>query len=111
MLRDVLQPENDSNDALWSELIAAKDGDRDFREAILPGLQMRDQVGIFALSKDSFTTWSKVYDPILDKFFKHSADASHKFDSDMSGVNVPELSEEKARLVLTSRVRIVRNFA
>ena len=83
-----------------------------FEQMILSGAQNIDSgIGVYAGSHDSYTTFNALFDKVIEDYHKHDVDAKHVSDMDFSKLDCPPFSEEDAKMILSTRIRVGRNLA
>ena len=82
-----------------------------FKLCILSGCQNVDSgVGVYAGSHSSYKCFSSLFDNIIEEYHGHSKTSKHVSDMDASKLNCPPLSEEKASMIISTRIRVGRNL-
>lgn len=83
-----------------------------FRQAIFSGCRNTDSsIGVYAGSHDSYRTFAALFDPIIEHYHGHSADANHRADMDASRLDCPPLPPSQSDMILSTRIRVARNLA
>jgi arginine kinase len=83
-----------------------------FKEAIFSGCKNTDSgIGVYAGSHDSYHAFAPLFDKIIETYHGHSKDAKHVSDMDFSKLNAPELPEDEASMIKSTRIRVGRNLA
>lgn len=82
-----------------------------FKTMILSGVQNTDSgIGIYAGSHDSYTTFAEIFDKIIEHYHKHGKTDKHISDMDFTKLNCPPFSEEDAKMIVSTRIRVGRNL-
>jgi hypothetical protein len=67
-----------------------------FKTCILSGCQNVDSgIGCYAGSHDSYTTFAKFFDTVIEAYHKHGKDAKHVSNMNASELNCPPLPEDE----------------
>ena len=83
-----------------------------FKQCVLSGCQNVDSgIGCYAGSMDSYTTFNKLFDPVIEKYHGHKPADKHVSNMNADELNCPPFSEEEAALVNSTRIRVGRNLA
>ena len=83
-----------------------------FKTCIFSGVKNLDSgIGAYAGSHDSYTTFKKLFDPIIEKYHGHAPDASHVSNMDASSIVNADFSPEESAMVNSTRIRVGRNLA
>ena len=78
---------------------------------ILSGCQNTDSgIGCYAGSHDSYTTFSKLFDKVIEDYHKHGKDAKHVSDMDYTKLKCPPFTAEESALIVSTRIRVGRNL-
>lgn len=79
---------------------------------ILSGVQNTDSgIGIYAGSHDTYTTFSDLFDKIIQDYHGHKKNAKHISNMDHKKLNCPPFSKEDAARIVSTRIRVGRNLA
>jgi hypothetical protein len=79
---------------------------------ILSGCQNVDSgIGVYAGSHDAYTTFNNLFEPIINEYHGHAADAKHVSNMDYTQLVCPPFSEEDSKMILSTRIRVGRNLA
>lgn len=98
--------------AIWEEYKNQSDAAGvSFRTCIFSGIKNLDSgIGVYAGSHDSYTTFRKLFDPIIEQYHGHKP--SDKHVSDMSSdLKNADFSPEDAAMINSTRIRVGRNLA
>jgi len=101
---------------LTPEVFAEYQGKKDkagvsFEQMILSGCQNTDSgIGCYAGSHDSYSTFSKLFDKVIEDYHKHGKEAKHVSDMDYTKLNCPPFTAEEAALIVSTRIRVGRNL-
>jgi hypothetical protein len=83
-----------------------------FKVCIFSGIKNQDSgIGVYAGSHDSYTTFSKLFDQVIEHYHGHGKEATHKSGMTSDGLENYELSEEDAAMIVSTRIRVGRNLA
>jgi len=83
-----------------------------FKTCIFSGCKNTDShIGAYAGSADSYTTFNKLFDKIIEDYHGHAPDAKHESDMKADGLNCPPLPEDEAAMINSTRIRVGRNLA
>ncbi len=83
-----------------------------FEQMILSGAQNVDSgIGIYAGSHDAYYTFSDIFDNVIEDYHKHPKQAKHISNMDYTQLNCPPLPAEDASMIVSTRIRVGRNFA
>ena len=98
---------------VWEEYKDLKDASGvSFKTCIFSGVKNLDSgIGAYAGSHDSYTTFRKLFDPIIEKYHGHAPDASHVSNMDASSIVNADFSPEESAMVNSTRIRVGRNLA
>ena len=61
--------------------------------------------------RNSYTTFSDLFDKIIEDYHKHAKNAKHISDMDYTKLNCPPFSEEESSHIVSTRIRVGRNLA
>eukprot|EP00356_Strombidium_inclinatum_P017184 CAMPEP_0170485964 /NCGR_PEP_ID=MMETSP0208-20121228/5103_1 /TAXON_ID=197538 /ORGANISM="Strombidium inclinatum, Strain S3" /LENGTH=91 /DNA_ID=CAMNT_0010759779 /DNA_START=753 /DNA_END=1028 /DNA_ORIENTATION=- len=79
---------------------------------ILSGSQNVDSgIGIYAGSHDAYYSFSDIFDKVIEDYHGHAKTAKHISNMDFRQLDCPPLSEEDAAMIISTRIRVGRNFA
>lgn len=82
-----------------------------FKTCILSGCQNVDSgIGCYAGSHDSYKTFDKFFDGIIESYHKHGKNANHVSNMNASELNCPPLPEDEAAMIVSTRIRVGRNL-
>jgi hypothetical protein len=97
---------------LWAKYAAAKDKyGFSFKQAIFSGCKNTDSgIGVYAGSDDSYVQFADFFDLIIEDYHKHGKKDKHNSDMDASKLNCPPFSEEEAKMIKSTRIRVGRNL-
>lgn len=83
-----------------------------FKTCVFSGIANQDSgIGLYAGSHDSYTTFNKLFDKVVQNYHKHAPDAKHVSDMTSDGIENAEFSEEDAKMIKSTRIRVGRNLA
>lgn len=83
-----------------------------FRQAIFSGCKfINSGVGVYAGSHDSYYTFSKLFDPIIEIYHQHPPQAKHTIGMDPNKLNCPPLPASYQPYILSTRIRVARNLS
>ena len=81
-----------------------------FKTCIFSGIKNLDSdIGVYAGSADSYTKFSKLFEPVVEEYHKHSPYDYHVTNMDASQLRRTEFSAEDAAMVNSTRIRVGRN--
>ena len=69
------------------------------------------KIGCYAGSMDSYSTFNKFFDKIIEDYHGLKPTDNHISDMDASGLNCPPLPEDEAAMIMSTRIRVGRNLA
>ena len=97
---------------LWAKYSNAKDKyGFSFKQAIFSGCKNTDSgIGVYAGSDDSYVQFADFFDLIIEDYHKHGKKDKHNSDMDASKLNCPPFSEEEAKMIKSTRIRVGRNL-
>ena len=82
-----------------------------FKTCIFSGIQNLDSgIGVYAGSHDAYTTFEKLFDKVVAEYHKHGKDAKHVSDMNADALENAEISEEDAKMIISTRIRVGRNL-
>ena len=98
---------------IWNEYADMSDAQGvTFKTMIFSGIKNQDSgIGLYAGSHDSYTTFNKLFDKVIEDYHGHGVDAKHVSDMSSEGLVNGEFSEEDAAMVKSTRIRVGRNLA
>jgi protein-arginine kinase len=98
---------------VWDALKDEKDAQGvSFKQAILSGCQNIDSgIGVYAGSHDSYTSFSALFDPIIEQYHGHKKGDKHVSNMDASKLVCPPFPAEDAAMIVSTRIRVGRNLA
>ena len=83
-----------------------------FEMMVLSGCQNLDSgIGIYAGSHDSYYTFNKLFDQVVEDYHKHGVNDKHVSNMDYTQLDCPPFSELEASMILSTRIRVGRNLA
>jgi hypothetical protein len=83
-----------------------------FEQMILSGSQNIDSgIGLYAGSHDSYTTFSDLFDKVIEEYHGHNKTGKHISNMDASKLKCPPFSKEDAAMIVSTRIRVGRNLA
>ena len=83
-----------------------------FKTCVFSGCMNVDSgIGCYAGSMDSYTTFNKLFDKVIEEYHGHGPSAKHVSNMNADELNCPPFSEEEAALVNSTRIRVGRNLA
>jgi len=97
---------------IWDEYKDQSDKyDVTFKTCIFSGVANFDSgIGVYAGSHDAYTKFDKLFDPIIADYHGHAKDGKHKSNMDASKLDAPPFSEEDAKFIKSTRIRVGRNL-
>jgi creatine kinase/arginine kinase len=79
---------------------------------ILSGCQNVDSgIGVYAGSHAAYTEFSNLFDPIIEHYHGHKPDDKHVSNMDYQQLKCPPFTEDDAKMILSTRIRVGRNLA
>jgi len=79
---------------------------------ILSGAQNTDSgIGVYAGSHDSYTTFNKFFDKIIEDYHGHKPSDKHVSNMDYTQLKCPPFTPEEKAMILSTRIRVGRNLA
>lgn len=83
-----------------------------FELMILSGAQNVDSgIGVYAGSHDSYYTFNKLFDKVIEEYHKHGVKDKHISNMNYKELNCPPFSDVEAGMILSTRIRVGRNLA
>lgn len=83
-----------------------------FELMVLSGCQNVDSgIGVYAGSHDSYTTFDKLFDAVIEDYHKHKKTDKHVSNMNYKELDCPPFSEVEAGMILSTRIRVGRNLA
>jgi len=97
---------------IWDEYKDKSDASGvSFKVCIFSGVKNLDSgIGLYAGSHDSYTTFSKLFDKVVQEYHGHAPDAKHTSDMKADDLQNADFSEEDAAMVVSTRIRVGRNL-
>jgi creatine kinase/arginine kinase len=97
---------------VWDQLKDARDAQGvSFKQGILSGCQNVDSgIGVYAGSHDSYSTFSALFDPIIEQYHGHRKGDVHTSDMDHTKLNCPPFAAADAAKIKSTRIRVGRNL-
>jgi len=83
-----------------------------FEQMILSGAQNVDSgIGLYAGSHDSYTTFSDLFDKVIEDYHGHKKDGKHVSNMDFTKLKCPAFPPDEAAMIVSTRIRVGRNLA
>ena len=83
-----------------------------FKTMIFSGIKNQDSgIGLYAGSHDSYTTFNKLFDKVIQEYHGHSTTDMHVSCMESEGLTNADFSEEDSAMVNSTRIRVGRNCA
>lgn len=83
-----------------------------FKVCVFSGVKNLDSgIGLYAGSHDSYKTFCKLFDKVVQEYHGHAPDALHKSDMSSEGLVNDELPEDEQAMIISTRIRVGRNLA
>ena len=80
------------------------------KSAIASGVQNADSgIGVYAGDKESYSTFSPLFDPIIEEYHSFTAQDSHKSNLNPDDLNAPN-PDPQSKYIVSTRIRVGRNF-
>jgi arginine kinase len=98
---------------IWNELKNKQDKvGFSFKSAIFSGCKNTDSgIGVYAGSHDSYHAFDSLFDKIILDYHGHKKEDKHVSDMEYKKLVTPPFSEEEAKLIKSTRIRVGRNLA
>ena len=98
---------------VWNEYNGKKDkAGVPFELMVLSGCQNIDSgIGVYAGSHDSYYTFPKLFDAVIEDYHKHGTGDKHVSNMNYKELDCPPFSEAEAGMILSTRIRVGRNLA
>ena len=82
-----------------------------FKTCVFSGCKNTDShIGAYAGSMDSYTTFNKLFDKIIEDYHGHKPSDKHVSDMDASSLSCPPFPEDEAAMIISTRIRVGRNL-
>lgn len=82
-----------------------------FKTCVFSGVANLDSgIGIYAGSHDAYTTFSKIFDRVVEEYHGHKKNDKHKSDMNADQLTNADFSEEESAMVNSTRIRVGRNL-
>jgi len=79
---------------------------------ILSGCQNVDSgIGVYAGSHDAYTTFNNLFEPIINDYHGHAADAKHISNMNFEELDCPDFPDDEKEMIISTRIRVGRNLA
>lgn len=100
------------NENMWEKYANVKDKDGfSFKDVIYAGCKnVRSEVGVFAGSHDSYTTFADLFNPIIYNLHGFGSRSSHVSNMSSTNLNCPDFPSDEADMIVSTRIRLSRNF-
>lgn len=83
-----------------------------FKEAIFSGCQNVDSgIGVYAGSHDSYYSFEKYMDMIIEDYHGHKKADKHVSNMDYKQLKCPPFEADDAKFIKSTRIRVGRNLA
>ena len=83
-----------------------------FELMVLSGCQNVDSgIGVYAGSHDSYYTFPKLFDAVIEDYHKHGKGDKHVSNMNYQELVCPPFSPVEAGMILSTRIRVGRNLA
>ena len=66
---------------------------------------------MYAGSHDSYTTFSDLFDKVIEDYHGHKTDGKHISNMDASKLRCPPFPPDEAAMIVSTRIRVGRNLA
>jgi hypothetical protein len=98
---------------VWEEYKDKKDASGvSFKTCIFSGVKNLDSgIGAYAGSHDSYKTFNKLFDKIIEEYHGHGVDAKHVSNMDATSLVNADFTPEESAMVNSTRIRVGRNLA
>ena len=82
-----------------------------FKVCIFSGVQNLDSgIGVYAGSHEGYTTFNKLFDPVIEEYHGHKVGDKHVSDMNYEGLTNAEFTPEDSDMVVSTRIRVGRNL-
>lgn len=79
---------------------------------ILSGCQNVDSgIGLYAGSHDSYYTFDGLFDKVIEDYHNHGKTDKHISNMNYNELNCPPFTEDEAKMIISTRIRVGRNLA
>jgi arginine kinase len=97
---------------IWDEYKDKSDASGvSFKICIFSGVKNLDSgIGLYAGSHNSYTTFNKLFDKVVEEYHGHGPDAKHTSDMKADDLQNADFSAEDAAMVVSTRIRVGRNL-
>jgi creatine kinase/arginine kinase len=97
---------------IWEEYKDKSDAEGvTFKTMIFSGIKNQDSgIGLYAGSHDSYTTFEKLFDKVVEEYHGHKKDDKHISEMTSEGLTNAEFTAEDAAMVNSTRIRVGRNL-
>lgn len=68
-------------------------------------------IGVYTGCHEGYYDFAPLFDKIIYEYHGHKPNDKHISDMDYMKLNCPELPYEQARMIVSTRIRVGRNFA
>ena len=98
---------------IWNELKSKHDKvGFSFQSAIFSGCKNTDSgIGVYAGSHDTYHAFASLFDKIIEEYHGHKKQDVHHSDMDYKKLVCPPFSEQEAKHIKSTRIRVGRNLA
>jgi creatine kinase/arginine kinase len=98
---------------IWNELKGKHDKvGFSFKAAIFSGCKNTDSgIGVYAGSHDGYSAFASLFDKIILDYHGHKKEDIHQSDMDYKKLVTPPFSENEAKHIKSTRIRVGRNLA
>ena len=97
---------------IWDEYKDKSDASGvSFKVCIFSGVKNLDSgIGLYAGSHDSYKTFNKLFDKVVEEYHKHGPNDKHTSDMDAEALTGDDLPEEDKKMIKSTRIRVGRNL-
>ena len=97
---------------LWEKYHDAKDKSGfPFKQVIYAGCKnVKSDVGVFAGSHDSYTTFADIFDPIIYNLHGYGRRGRHVSKMSTQDLNCQDFASDEAAMIVSTRIKLSRNF-
>ena len=82
-----------------------------FKVCIFSGVKNLDSgIGLYAGSHDSYKTFNKLFDKVVQEYHKHGPEDKHTSDMNADALTGDDLPEEDQKMIKSTRIRVGRNL-
>jgi len=68
-------------------------------------------IGVYAGSHDSYTTFNKLFDKVIEDYHGHGLNDTHKAEDPNGAITGEDFAADEAAMIISTRIRVGRNLA